>query len=85
MAWLALGWLLIVLTPFIGVLPGPGGVFVLAAGLALILRNSAWARRRYVLLKRRWPRVGHGCDRAMRRSSTLRRRALLKARGADAD
>jgi len=45
------------------------------AGLVLVLRNSAWARRRFVRIKRRWPRVGALSDRLMRRGSALRRRA----------
>ena len=77
-ALLAAGWLLIALAPVVGILPGPGGVFVFAAGAALVLRNSAWAKRRYVELKRRWPRLGHGCDRVMRRPSALRRRAIQR-------
>ena len=73
---LGLGWLLLVLVPVLGPLPGPGGVFLLAGGLILLLRNSVWARRRYVRAKRRWPRFGNMADRAMRRPSALRRRAL---------
>ncbi len=56
---LGLGVVLLVVTPLVGMLPGPGGVFVFAAGAALILRNSAWARRRYVWAKKRWPKLGH--------------------------
>src|SRR5258708_26353805 len=74
-AMLALGVLLMLATIPLGPLPGPGGVFVFAAGLALILRNSAWARRRYVHTKRRWPKVGHYSDMSLRRPSAKRRRA----------
>jgi hypothetical protein len=77
---LVAGWFLIVLSGLIGPLPGPGGILVFAAGAALVLRNSAWAKRRYVHLKRRWPRFGHLCDRVMRRSSALRRRAISEGR-----
>ena len=59
-------------------LPGPGGIFFFAGGLVLILRNSAWARVRFARAKRRWPRLGHLLDRAMRRPSALRRHALRK-------
>ena len=78
---LVAGWSLIVLSAPVGALPGPGGVIVFAAGAALVLRNSAWAKRRYVLLKRRWPRAGHTCDRVMRRASARRRRAIAEERG----
>ncbi len=73
---LALGVLLLLVAAVIAPLPGPGGVFPFAAGMILILRNSAWARRRFARAKRRWPRVGGMADRAMRRPSALRRRAL---------
>ena len=78
---IATGWVLIALAPVVGILPGPGGVFVFAGGVALLLRNSHWARRRYAQLKRRWPKLGHACDRVLRRPSARRRHAL--ARGAD--
>jgi Flp pilus assembly protein TadB len=74
---LGTGWFLVVLAPIVGALPGPGGIFVFAAGLVLLLRNSCWARRNYVLFKRRFPRIGHACDRVMRRGSTLRRQQRL--------
>ena len=79
MLYLGLGWLLLALVPVVGPLPGPGGIFLLAGGLILLLRNSAWARRRYVGLKRRWPRTGRMCDRAMRRQSERRRREIARA------
>ena len=70
---MALGWLLIGLSPLIGILPGPGGILLFVPGLILLIRNSAWAKRKYVALKRRWPKLGHASDRMMRRASALRR------------
>lgn len=67
-AWLVLGWVLIAAAPFVGAIPGPGGVFLFAAGATLLIRNSIWAKRYYVRIKRRWPRFGHAADKAMRRS-----------------
>jgi hypothetical protein len=78
-AQLALGGVLIVAAAAIAPLPGPGGIFPLAGGLILILRNSPGARVRFARAKRRWPRVGHACDVAMRRQSALRRRARARA------
>ena len=69
------GVLLIVVSPIVGALPGPGGIFVFAGGLVLVLRTSHWARMRWVRLKRRYPRLGDLADRVMRRQSALRRRA----------
>jgi hypothetical protein len=74
-----LGVILILLAPVVGVLPGPGGVFVLALGLAMVLRTSHWARRRYVKFKRWQPKAGRWTDWGLRRQSALRREALAKA------
>ena len=80
------GCLLILSAPLVGFLPGPGGVIVAAAGLSLVLKNSAWAKRRYVHFKKRWPRYGNWCDWGLRRRSVRRRHALAKeARRAEAD
>lgn len=73
------GCTLLALSPLVGVIPGPGGLVLAAAGLALILRNSRWAKRRYVRLKRRRPGAGDWADWAMRRPSYRRRRALAEA------
>lgn len=70
---LAVGVLLLVATPLVGIIPGPGGIFVFAAGLVLVLQNSNWARKRFVRLKRRWPRFGRYSDMALRRRSFRRR------------
>ncbi len=78
-AQLALGCLLILGAALVGPLPGPGGIFLFAGGMILILRNSRWAKRRWARLKRRWPRIGHMVDRVMRRQSALRRQARAKA------
>ena len=71
---LAVGWLALVATPFVGILPGPGGVFVFGFGATLILRNSAWARRFYVRRLRHWPRLKRVSDWALRREAHRRRR-----------
>lgn len=76
LAQLVAGVLLIIASPFVGVIPGPGGIFVFAAGMVLVLRNSLWARRRWARAKRRWPKLGDLADRTMRRRSALRRRSL---------
>lgn len=73
-----LGVILILLAPVVGALPGPGGVFVLALGLAMVLRTSRWARRRYVEFKRWQPKAGRWTDWGMRRKSALRREKLAK-------
>lgn len=73
-----LGVLLLLAAPVVGALPGPGGIFVAAAGLALTLRTSRWARRQYVRFKRWQPEAGRWTDWGLRRRSALRREKLLK-------
>ena len=75
---LVTGLLLIAATPLVGIIPGPGGIFVFAAGLVLVLQNSKWARGHFVRLKRRWPRFGHYADMALRRRSFRRRQAIAR-------
>jgi len=74
---LLLGMLLILAAPIVGAIPGPGGIFVFAAGLVLVLQNSAWARRNFARWKWRWPRFGHYSDLALRRRSFRRRQERL--------
>ena len=53
-----LGFLLMAVGPLLlAPTPGPFGTIVFAFGMALILRNSPWARRRYVRYSQRYPRV----------------------------
>nr|WP_276591759.1 hypothetical protein [Sphingomicrobium nitratireducens] len=73
------GVVLLIASPVVGALPGPGGVFVAAAGLALMLRTSKWARRQYVRFKRWQPEAGRWTDWGLRRRSAQRREALRKA------
>lgn len=75
-----LGVLLLVVSPVVGVIPGPGGIVVAGIGLALILKTSMWAKRRYVRFKRWQPKAGHLTDKALRRRSARRREAVRKAR-----
>lgn len=79
-----LGLALVVLSPVVGIIPGPGGIPVFAAGLALMLRNSQAAKRIFVRAKRRWPKLGHYADLGLRRASARRRRARDQAPKADA-
>ena len=58
----AIGVVLIILSPVAGVIPGPGGIFVFAIGLAMVLKTSMWAKRRYVKFKRWQPKAGRWAD-----------------------
>ena len=74
-----LGVILLLLSPLVGALPGPGGIIVAGLGLAMILKTSVWARRRYVRFKRWQPKAGRWTDWALRRPSAKRREAIRKA------
>lgn len=69
------GVFLIIISPIIGILPGPGFLILFPIGLMLCLQNSNWAKRRYVRFKARHARYGAWADKAMRRASAARRRA----------
>ena len=75
---LILGVILMVLSPLAGVIPGPGGIFVFAIGLAMVLKTSMWAKRRYVHFKRWQPKAGRWTDWGLRRTSAKRREAIRK-------
>ncbi len=72
----ALGVVLMVISPIIGALPGPGFIIVFPLGLGLCLKYSRWAKRRYVHFKRRWPKHGSWADWGLRRASAKRRAAI---------
>jgi len=78
--WLlfAAGVLLIIAGLAIAPVPGPGGIFLIAPGIALILKTSMWAKRHYVRVKRWQPKAGRWMDWALRRPSAQRREAIRK-------
>jgi hypothetical protein len=73
MSMLSLGWLLVLGAPLLGPIPGPGPLIILPIGLALILKNSLWAKKRYARLARTYPSYGRWTDWAMRRSKVTER------------
>jgi len=81
-ALFAFGVLLIIAGFIIAPLPGPGGIFLIAPGIALILKTSMWAKRHYVRVKRWQPTAGRWMDKALRRPSARRREAMRKAQDA---
>jgi hypothetical protein len=75
----AIGVLLLIVSPLVGAIPGPGGIIVAGIGLALVLKTSMWAKRHYVRFKRWQPKAGRWTDWALRRPSAQRREAVRKA------
>ncbi|HWT31306.1 MAG TPA: hypothetical protein VN240_09820 [Propylenella sp.] len=80
-----LGALLILVSPLVGAIPGPGGVVVFAFGLGLVLKYSEWAKRQYVRFKRRHPNKGRWADWGLRRTSARRREALRGEAGREGE
>ncbi|MDQ8755108.1 hypothetical protein RCO27_02595 [Sphingosinicella sp. LHD-64] len=78
-----LGCVLILASPLVGIIPGPGGVVVFAVGAGLVLKYSEWAKRQYVRFKRRHPNKGRWTDWSMRRESAKRREELRQQDEAD--
>ena len=68
----AIGVILLIVSPLVGAIPGPGGIVIAGIGLALILKTSMWAKRRYV-------KAGRWTDWALQRRSAKRREAVRKA------
>ncbi|MFZ4110747.1 MAG: hypothetical protein ACOYKQ_09795 [Polymorphobacter sp.] len=78
-----LGFLLMAVGPLLlAPTPGPFGTIVFAFGLALILRNSPWARRRYVRYSRRDPRVQKMVNFGLRRKQKRKIAAPVAAAAA---
>lgn len=65
--WAGLGWLLMLFSPFIGAIPGPGFIVVFPIGLALVLKNSLFAKRQYAKYAKQYPQYGRWLNYAMRR------------------
>ena len=74
----AVGILLIAVTPIVGPIPGPGGIITFGAGLSLILKYTGWAKRLYVRFKRAHPNKGRWTDWSLRRLSARRREERAK-------
>jgi len=78
----AVGVTLMILSPLAGIIPGPGGIFIFAIGLAMVLKTSMWAKRHYVRFKNWQPKAGRWADWGLRRQSARRREAIRKQRQA---
>ena len=77
-----IGLVLVILSPLLGALPGPGGVIVFGLGLGLMLKTSMWAKRHYVRFKKWQPKIARWTDWGLMRKSAKRREAIRKERQA---
>lgn len=74
LAQISLGVVLMVAGPVAAIpTPPPVGTVVFALGLALVLRNSRWAKRRYLLWTRNYPKVRRTVDFGLRRKQPAAR------------
>ncbi|WP_372915878.1 hypothetical protein [Sandarakinorhabdus sp.] len=65
---IVLGCLLLPVAGIVGVIsPAPIGIVIFGFGVALVFRNSRWARRRYLFYTRHSPRVRRAVDFGLRR------------------
>lgn len=65
--WMLVGAVIMVAGVAISPLPGPFGLPLAVVGLMIVLRNSMWAKREFVKLKRRHPNFVFPLRRLMRR------------------
>ena len=78
-----LGIAMVLVSPVVGLVPGPGGIIVFGFGLGLVLKYSDWAKRKYVAFKRSHPNKGRWADWGLRRPSARRREARLRGEGTE--
>ena len=72
-ALMSAGWTLVGVSPIIGVIPGPGGILVAGAGAAIILNQSATAKRVFIRYHRRYPRTVGPIRRFVQRKNKTRK------------
>ncbi|HEY0115680.1 MAG TPA: hypothetical protein VGB54_08155 [Allosphingosinicella sp.] len=75
---LIVGSLLVIVSPVVGAIPGPGGIIVFAAGFGMMLKASRWVKKRYARFKLRHPKKGEWADFGLQRGSYKRRQARAK-------
>ncbi len=68
LALVAAGWLMILGALAVGPLPGPGALILAPTGMALILKNSLWAKKRYSRFVRTHTEYGRWLNWMMRRN-----------------
>ena len=76
---LIVGTFLVIISPIVGAIPGPGGIIVFAAGFGMMLKGSRWVKKLYTRFKRKHPKKGEWVDFGLQRGSYKRRRERAKA------
>lgn len=78
LALIGMGWTIIGLGALISPLPGPFGLPVAIVGGIILLRNSAGARRLFVRMKRRYPRLFQPVERIRQKLRRRQKDAALR-------
>lgn len=73
------GAFLVIVSPLVGAIPGPGGIFVFAAGFGMMLKGSRKVKKWFARFKKKHPAKGAWADFGLQRGSYKRRQARLKA------
>ncbi len=64
---LSLGWIMIIISPIVGAIPGPGFIILFPIGLALVVKNSILGKKLYVRFRNKFPQYNRWSDWALRR------------------
>ena len=64
------GLFLVIISPLVGAIPGPGGVFVFAAGFGMMLKGSRKVKKWFARFKRKHPAKGAWADFGLDTSKT---------------
>ena len=64
---LVLGWVMIIISPIVGAIPGPGFIILFPIGLALVVKNSIFGKKLYVRFRNKFPQYNRWSDWALRR------------------
>ena len=67
------GWALVISSPLVSWLPGPGGLLFFILGLGLILKNSHWARKQFARHSKKHPEYSLWVGWALRRKRFRKR------------
>ena len=71
--------MLVITGPIVGIIPGPGGIPIVAAGAIMIMSQSRVAKRVFIRAHRRYPKTVGPVRSFIQRRSRRRREAAKEA------
>ena len=72
---LSAGWVMIITGPVIGIIPGPTGLPIMAAGAMIVMSQSRGARRAFIRYQQRFPQTLGPVRRFIQRRKNRRNKA----------